>query len=246
MALQTEASEAADPCCTARVAPCARSPHIPELGLAGTTPGPPKQSPEAPLPAPQGWLPRRVMRTVTEAGRQVTLLLRDGNRPAPDPPGAPWWGASDVVVARIPVNASLPGAFICPCAEGACAADAGACAAEAQCAAGPCCRDEACADGGFGYYYVEYSKGPVPGDYGAAASAAFAGVSVRLAGELRDCASTRAVATHAAANAPRYALDAPDPAGKLPGSRFDDPLRRVTVRLDATGQDWAQVSILRY
>jgi hypothetical protein len=193
------------------------------------------------------------MRTVSEVGRQVTLVLRDTNSRAP--PGGTFgadasaaatsdgiWGASDVVVARIPVNESLPGGYACPCAQGACT-DSPTCHEDAQCGSGPCCVDEACADGGFEYYYVEFSRSPVPGDYpGPPAS----GVTVRLAGRLKDCASTRLVPTHAEGGVPKYVLDRADPAGKLPGSWFEDPLRRVVVRVDGMGSDWAQVSVLRY
>jgi hypothetical protein len=213
------------------------------------------RAPPPPLaPMRQGWLSQRFMRTVSEVGRQVTLVLRDANARAPPggafAPGNPAaaaaaegaWGPGDVLVARVPVNASLPGGYACPCTQGSCAGVT-TCHEDAQCGGGPCCVDEACADGGFEYYYIEFARAPVPGDFAGPPST---GVAVRLAGKLKDCESTRLVATHAEGGVPKYVLDRADPAGKLPGSWFEDPLRRVVVRVDGMGTDWAQVSILRY
>lgn len=182
------------------------------------------------------------MQTAPAVGRQATYALRDTNAPPPRGRngGAARWADSDVLLVRVPLDATVPAAYVCPCTTAGCGSS---CSDDAQCTAGPCCTDAACADTNLGFYYVEFSRFPVPGDYGTAATS---GISIRMAGGLRACASTRLVATHLVNGLPRYALDSPDPAGKLPGSYFEDPVRRVIVRLDGMGPDWAQVSVLRY
>ncbi|KAI8472667.1 MAG: hypothetical protein J3K34DRAFT_204238 [Monoraphidium minutum] len=191
----------------------------------------------------QGWLSQHLMQTVTETGRQASYVLRDTNAPPPAAPGGePRWAKSDVLLLRVAIDASLPAAHACPCPHGACGA-AAACQRDDQCGGGPCCIDPECADGGFEFYYVEFSRSPVPRDYG---GGGLSGVTIRAAGGLRNCASTRLVPTHAVYGSAQYALSTPDPLGRLPGSMFEDSVRRVAVRLDGMGPDWAQVSVLKY
>lgn len=52
-------------------------------------------------------------------------------------------------------------------------------------------------------------------------------------GDLSTCTSTRAVATHLDGDGKaQYLLNSPDPTGVAVGSKFEDPLRRVTVILE--------------
>jgi len=198
----------------------------------------------------QGWLSDSVVHTVKQVGQAVTVVLRDINsKAAPAAAGGSnasrvdaWWSGPDVLAARIPIESKLPGGYICPCSQGG-SCTAGSCDRDEQCIAGPCCTDAACADGGFSHYYVEFTRSQVTsGDYGGDAM----GVTIRMAGDLKECMSTRLVPTHVVDGNAWYMLDRADPSGKLPGSFFEDTVRRVVVRLDGMGADWAQVSILRY
>jgi hypothetical protein len=183
------------------------------------------------------------MQTVQARNKQATFVLRDTNAAPPlGPDGKPARPKGDVLLVRIAIDAALPAAYACPCGSGACDGAAG-CLRDDQCAAGPCCIDSGCADGGFQFYYAEFSRFPVAGDYG---GPDLSGVAIRAGGALRDCESTRLVPTHTVNGAAQYALTQPDPAGKLPGSWFEDTVRRVIVRLDGMGTDWAQISVLRY
>lgn len=190
------------------------------------------------------------MRTINEVGKQVTLVLRDSNQPPStangDSNSNQDWSSHDILLARIPIDSKQPGGYICPCANGNRAANAGNCQWDAQCADGPCCTDPACADGGFEFYYVEFERSPVPGDYPSYGGLDLTGVTIRLGGGLHDCMSTRLVVTHVIGGVTNYVMNRPDPQGKLAGSWFEDPVRRVIIRLDGMGGDWAQVSILRY
>jgi hypothetical protein len=191
----------------------------------------------------QGWLPEGVVRTVNETNRQVTVVLREFNSKSAPASGAPdgWWASPDVLTARVPIDAAVPAGYSCPCVAGACAE--ASCLRDDQCTAGPCCTDAGCADGGFGYYYIEYTRSQVTsGDYGGD----MMGVTIRFAGDVKECMSTRLVPTHVVGGTARYMLDTADPKGKAVGSYFEDTVRRVVVRLDGLGPDWAQVSILKY
>jgi hypothetical protein len=90
------------------------------------------------------------------------------------------------------------------------------------------------------YLYVELHQ-PYRNDN----NPALKGLAIRMMGDLSTCTSTRAVATHLDADGKhKYLLDTPDPTGTLLGSKFEDPLRRVTVILEEWSRSQAVVRVI--
>ena len=90
------------------------------------------------------------------------------------------------------------------------------------------------------YLYVELHQ-PYRNDN----NPSYKGIAIRMMGDLSTCTSTRAVPTHVDAEGkPKYLLDTPDPTGTLLGSRYDDPLRRVSVILEEWTRSQAVVRVI--
>jgi hypothetical protein len=70
-------------------------------------------------------------------------------------------------------------------------------------------------------------------------------LTVVPAGDLSTCTSTRAVATHLDGEGkPQYLLNSPDASGAAVGSKFEDPLRRVTVILEEWSGSQATIRVI--
>jgi hypothetical protein len=78
------------------------------------------------------------------------------------------------------------------------------------------------------YLYIEVHQ-PYRNDN----NPSYKGIVIRMMGDTSTCTSTRAVPTHMDADGKlKYLLDTPDPTGVAVGSRYEDPLRGVTVILE--------------